>query len=427
VRVLIDLVLSAGAVLLLIPATILALETVVALLPKAEDGPPPPVTSCRVVVLVPAHNEEMQIEATVRALAAQLPVGGRLVVIADNCTDRTAELAARAGATVVERRDPERVGKGFAISFGLRSLDEDPFDVVILVDADCRVSDGGLGVLAALAQRTGRPVQAEYLLSAPPSSSPTAVVSALAILLRNRVRPRGLDRLGFPCHLTGSGMAFPWQVLREAPETGSNLVEDLVMGIELALKGTPGRLCPSVQISSELPAGATAGFGQRKRWEHGQLHTLRSYAPRLIGAGLTRPSLGLLALGLDLAVPPLALLVLAQLGLFALTALAAGVGIASLLPLSLAAAAMVLVAVAVAAAWIGFGRRTIPFRSVLFVPAYLLWKIPLYAGLIWRGRQKTWERTEREPGAGGARAGAAADAAAAGERRGEPDPSAPAP
>jgi len=74
-----------------------------------------------VVVLVPAHDEEAQIEDTVRALVRQLPPGGSLVVVADNCTDWTAELAARAGATVVERKDPDHIGKGFAISFGLRS------------------------------------------------------------------------------------------------------------------------------------------------------------------------------------------------------------------------------------------------------------------------------------------------------------------
>jgi hypothetical protein len=395
VRLLADLALSGAGIILLVPILVLLAEALAALLPASDDADAPLAAPPRVAVLIPAHDEAAQIEATVRALARQLPTGGRLVVIADNCSDETAALAAAAGATVVERRNPDQIGKGFAISFGLRSLDLDPPDVVILVDADCRVSDGGLSAIATLAARTGRPVQAEYLLEAPPGGGAMAAVSALAILVRNRVRPRGLRRMGFPCHLTGSGMAFPWRVLREAPETGSNLVEDLVMGIELAILGTPARLCPAVQIGSELPPGAAAGLKQRRRWEHGQLHTLTHYVPRLLGAGFTRRRMDLVALGLDLAVPPLALLVTAQGSLLAVTIVTALVGISSTGPACLAATGMAGLTAAVGLAWVGFGRRILPLRQFLFIPLYLLWKIPLYVGLALRGKQKRWERTER--------------------------------
>jgi cellulose synthase/poly-beta-1,6-N-acetylglucosamine synthase-like glycosyltransferase len=401
-----ELFLFVAAALLLVPAAVLMIETLVACWPGAVRGDPDAAAGTndtehaeppRVVVLVPAHDEELQIEGTVAALRAQLPAGGRLVVIADNCGDRTAELAARAGATVIERDNRDEVGKGFAISFGLRQLDVDPPDVVILVDADCRVSAGGIALLARAAVRHQRPIQAEYLLTAPPRAGAMAVVSALAILLRNRVRPRGLARLGLPCHLTGSGMAFPWLVLRQAPETGANLVEDLVLGIELALHGHAARLCAGVQISSELPAGAAAGLGQRKRWEHGQLHTLRRYVPRLIGAGLVRRSADLIALGLDLLVPPLALLVFAQIIGLLITGTAAVVGWASAGPALAAGAAMALLVLAVALAWARFGRRTLPLRQLLFVPLYLLWKIPLYVRLLVHGKATRWERTRREP------------------------------
>jgi cellulose synthase/poly-beta-1,6-N-acetylglucosamine synthase-like glycosyltransferase len=302
---------------------------------------------------------------------------------------------------VIERDDPAHVGKGFAISFGLRHLDADPPEVVILVDADCRVSAGGLPILARAAAASGRPVQAEYLLAAPGKPGPLAVVSALAILLRNQVRPRGLHRLGLPCHLTGSGMGFPWRVLRGAPETGANLVEDLVMGIELALQGHPPLSCPEVQISSELPDTQAAGLRQRRRWEHGQLDTLRTYVPRLLAAGVRRGDRRLLALGLDLLVPPLALLVMLQLG--ALTACCATALFAapSVVPIALSLAGLGAVAIAVGVAWVGFGRRTLPLRHALLIPAYVLWKIPLYLGLALRGKQKKWERTARRSESGG--------------------------
>jgi cellulose synthase/poly-beta-1,6-N-acetylglucosamine synthase-like glycosyltransferase len=388
----------AMSLLVACPALTLLVEVVAAALPERErGGPDPGPLPARVAVIVPAHDEAGQIEDTVRALSAELPPGARLLVVADNCSDETAVLAARAGASVIERRDPERVGKGFAISFALHHLDAEPPDVVILVDADCRVSPGGLATLARAASQAQRPVQAEYLLGAPQAAGPTTVISALAILLRNRVRPRGLRRLGLPCQLTGSGMAFPWPLLRHAPETGSNLVEDLVMGIELALRGTPPLLCPSAQISSDLPTDRSAGFRQRRRWEHGQLHTLRVYAPRLAAAGLVRRQPALLAMALDLLVPPLALLVMIQVLTLAVTAGLAMAGLVSTGPASLAALAFGALAAAVAVAWIRFGRKTLPLRYALLVPLYVLWKVPLYVVLAIRGRQRSWERTSREP------------------------------
>jgi cellulose synthase/poly-beta-1,6-N-acetylglucosamine synthase-like glycosyltransferase len=394
-RLVLEVVLSAGAVALLVPSAILLVEVLAALLPEAVGIDTAPERSLRTAILVPAHNEAGQIEETVRALVADRPPGARVVVIADNCSDQTAELARRGGAVAIERSDLSQVGKGHAISFGLRHLDADPPEVVILVDADCRVSAGGLSILARAAARGNRPVQAEYLLAAPANSSPLVVVGALAILLRNRVRPRGLRRLGLPCQLTGSGMAFPWRILRDAPETGSLLVEDLVMGIELALQGHPAQLCPAVQISSDLPAGSVAAAGQRRRWEHGQLHTLTTYVPRLIAAGVSKGRPALMGLGLDLLVPPLALLVILQIATLGLAIGAAWLGVVSLLPVALAAIGLALVGAAVVAAWAAFGRRTLPFRHLVFVPFYLVWKVPLYVVLVLKGRQKSWVRTAR--------------------------------
>jgi cellulose synthase/poly-beta-1,6-N-acetylglucosamine synthase-like glycosyltransferase len=394
-RLLFEIVLLSGGALLLLPAGVLLVEVLAALWPDAPADGAHPEPFPPTVILVPAHDEEGQIEETVRGLLADRPPGARVLVIADNCNDQTAARAVAAGAEAIERHDTSQVGKGHAISFGLRHLDAAPPEIVILVDADCRVSAGGLEALVRAAARSGRPIQAEYLIGAPRDASPLVVIGALAILLRNRVRPRGLRRLGLPCHLTGSGMAFPWRVLRDAPDTGSILVEDLVMGIELALAGHPAESCPAVQISSELPEGRAAGLRQRRRWEHGQLHTLATYGPRLVATGLRKGRPALLGLGLDLLVPPLALLVMLQGGWLAVTVLAALVGFTSSAPAILAGVGLAMVGVAVLAAWAGYGRRTLPFRYLLLAPVYLAWKIPLYVALLIKGRQKSWERTAR--------------------------------
>jgi cellulose synthase/poly-beta-1,6-N-acetylglucosamine synthase-like glycosyltransferase len=251
-------------------------------------------------------------------------------------------------------------------------------------------------------------VQGEYLLASPPGSSPLSRISELALLVRNRVRPRGLARLGLPCLLTGSGMAFPWSVLHGAPETRSNLVEDMVLGLELALRGNPPRSCVSAQISSELPTGNRAAHRQRRRWEHGQLHTLVRYVPRLLAAGLARRDVGLLALAAELSVPPLALLVILQ----ALLVLASSVPLIfpvrlgvtgfSLAPLALSLAGVAATTLAVGVAWSRFARSVVPASTLLLVPFYVAWKVPLYGLLLLKGKQRTWERTAR-PGEGSER------------------------
>ena len=388
--------LAAAALCALVPSLVLLLEVAFALRRQPLTAPVL-ARPLRMAVVVPAHDEEVQIGASVRALRGELGPSDRLLVVADNCQDRTATLAREAGAEVIERQDSSQQGKGFAISFGVAHLAAAPPDVVVLVDADCAVVRGRLSELAADALAAGTVVQADYLIRAPAGAAGMAAVNAFAILLRNRVRPLGLDRLARVCQLTGSGMAFPWPVLKAAPAMRENLVEDMALGVELTLRGQPPRLCPEVRVQSELPSQARALLGQRRRWEHGQLDTMAAYVPRLLSAFLHRSERALLGLALDLLVPPLALLAMLQLALLVVTGAAAGLGLASSLPLFLAALSVVMVLVATSLAWWFFGREVLSVGAALRIPFYVLWKTGLYVSLLVRGKQKTWERTEREP------------------------------
>ena len=92
------------------------------------------------------------------------------------------------------------------------------------------------------------------------------MVSALAVLIRNRVRPTGLSRLKFPCHLTGSGMAIPFELFKEAPNTKGNLVEDLVLGSSSRSRvmrpfgaRTPKSAAPCLRANTPQKANAPAG------------------------------------------------------------------------------------------------------------------------------------------------------------------------
>ncbi|HEY9827568.1 MAG TPA: glycosyltransferase family 2 protein, partial [Stenomitos sp.] len=203
-----------------------------------DDKPVPSDSAARprLAVLVPAHNEALHIKATVQSLLLQLNPCDRLIVIADNCEDDTAQLAAQAGALVLERISPQR-GKGYALDYGLKSLAADPPDVVMIIDADCEVAPGSLEALALRAGHTQRPVQATYLMTH--SGVPTLRdrISEFALTLKNLVRPLGMHRLGWPCLLTGSGMAFPWSLLQSVSLAGNKTVDDMQLTIDLALQG----------------------------------------------------------------------------------------------------------------------------------------------------------------------------------------------
>jgi cellulose synthase/poly-beta-1,6-N-acetylglucosamine synthase-like glycosyltransferase len=378
---------------LLGPAGVLCVESLGALLPRralvSSDFASPP----KMAILVPAHDEEGGIGKTVGALLRELSPGDRILVIADNCSDRTAEVAREAGAEVIERKDPERRGKGYALSFGGRTLAENPPDVVVIMDADCRVERGSLRQLAELAVRTGRPAQGVYLMHAPGRGGASAV-SAFAFMVRNLVRPTGLKRLGMPCQLTGTGMAFPWPLFRDAPPTESFLVEDLLLGHELALRGYAPVLCDELQVGSEFPTGKAASLKQRRRWEHGELSILLGTAPRLLLRALAKGDARLLALAIDAAVPPLALVVLLQIValIVSVTLLLFG---GSLIPLLLTLCGSLLLALGLGSAWFAHGRKVLSLSDLAKIPGYILWKLPLYASFVWRGAHREWERTER--------------------------------
>lgn len=346
-------------------------------------------------VLVPAHDEALGIEATVTHLRTLLAPGDRLVVVADNCTDGTAELARQAGATeVLERNDPARRGKGYALSFATEHLRADPPDTVVIMDADCRLARGTLRGIADRALSSGRPTQAVYLLDKAQDGTGLSGISAFAFLVRNLLRPRGLARLGLPCELTGTGMAFPWAVFRDAPPTHDFLAEDRLLGHELALRGIPPQLDEDTLVAGELAQNAPSSLKQRRRWEHGGLSLLVRVAPRLLLRGIARLDAGLVAQGLDSAVPPLAFLVLLQLsGAFAL-ALAWLLG-GPALPALISAASLATLGFGVAVAWLASGRALLPVSEVLRIPRYILWKLPLYSSFARHGAHAKWERTDR--------------------------------
>ena len=348
----------------------------------------------RVAVLVPAHDEAAIIRATLASVTPQLLPGDRLLVVADNCTDDTARLAREAGAEVVERFDTVLRGKGYALDFGVRHLALQPPEVVIVVDADCQVAEGAIDCLARRYHQAQRPVQALYLMRAPAGSGLKVQVAEFAWRVKNLVRPRGWARLGLPCQLMGAGMAFGWHDLALINLANGHLVEDVKLGLDLCQQGKPPVFCPEALVTSQFPASQQGMNSQRTRWEHGHLGLMLADAPKRALAAIRQRNGSLLAMTLDLLVPPLALLVLALLGLNLVTWLAYLLS-GHAAPAWIALAALVMLGLAVVLAWARFCRELIPFSVLLYAPFYAARKIPLYLGFLIK-RQVEWVRSKRD-------------------------------
>ena len=359
--------------------------------PQLHTGAPSPRGP--LVVLVPAHDEARLIGGTVAGLRSQLSPEDRLLVVADNCSDQTASIARAHGAEVVERFSDLR-GKGYALAHGLDHLRQRPPETVVVIDADCHLSAGGLATLAFTLSATGRPVQALYLMRAPDGAGFGRRISEFAWRVRNHLRPAGWNRWGFPCQLMGTGMAFSWDMLQDAPLANGSIVEDMKLGIDLACKGLAPVFCEDVLVTSWFPDSAAASASQRTRWEHGHIEMIFREVPAMVSGAMRRGDLRLFSLAMDLAVPPLALLSgLLMLGWFASLAIFWGGG--GVVPLSLMSTVLLAFLVAVLLAWSIRGRDLIRFAELLAVPWYVASKVPVYVRFLIR-RQKVWVRTDRD-------------------------------
>lgn len=346
----------------------------------------------KTVVLMPAHDEASNISATLEQLEPVLSDRVRLLVVADNCSDQTAEIVKVHGYEVIERSDIDHRGKGYALAFGRDHLRQNPPDCVVVLDADCTTDQQSIRDLSRYCLELSLPVQAQYVLNPDKNASPMVQISNFAFWVKNVVRQRGGQRIGAAALLTGTGMSFPWSLFGELPLATSDIVEDLGLTIYLTQTGNAPIYLDQALIRS-LAAGEQATLTQRTRWEHGFLSMARAFGVTSFFQGIRRADHKLFQIGLHLMVPPVALLLgvsIIGLGLTALTAALFG----SALPFFFIAAPLVLAIIAIFLAWCSGGKRWVSGGTLFKLPIYLLWKIPIYLGLF-RGPTSSWDRTER--------------------------------
>jgi len=352
-------------------------------------------TERRFRIIVPAHNESAGIAETVRSLLGVDYPADRfdVLVVADNCSDDTAERARAAGAIVLERHDTERRGKGYALHHAFERLPAE-VDAVVVVDADTLVSPNLLRAFAARRDLGAAAVQADYAVRNTDASWRTRLI-AIAFGSFHIVRSRARERLGLSCGLRGNGMCFSAALLAQVPHEAYSIVEDVEYGIRLGEAGYRVYYTDEAHVYGEMVSGAAAASSQRRRWEEGRKELVRRNAWRLVRLGFSRRNRVLFDLGADLLVPPLsrvALLCLLFAGLALGLSLFSGSAVSSLWGFGGCLLAVVLY---VLRGWSVSGTGARGLFDLGFAPVYVIWKLGL------RLRRKpsqtsTWVRTKRE-------------------------------
>ncbi|HEY7771794.1 MAG TPA: glycosyltransferase family 2 protein [Marinagarivorans sp.] len=348
----------------------------------------------RTTILIPAHNEEAVLEDTLSTLMASLRAQEKVVVVADNCTDSTATIARGFGCTVLERFDAENRGKGYALSHGLKHLELDPPDIVIVLDADCQVEPDAISVLANEVHSTGHPVQGAYLLRLPDGADPKFKISEFAIYIKNYIRPLGLSKIGGSVPITGSGFGAPFFLLKDVDLASGEIVEDMKLGNDLALMGFRTLFCRDARVNSELPIDNKVAQGQRKRWEHGHISILARYVPKLGLSGLLKASPSLLFTAIDLAILPLTFLVAAN-GLMITALLVVAVLTGYWLPFAYLLSVQGLILVGLAYANSSACPRLLRLSDLVHIVYFGASKVGVYASLV-TGRRSGWVKTRRD-------------------------------
>jgi hypothetical protein len=352
----------------------------------------------RLGVLIPAHDESAMISRSVTSVLAQDYPAELLdvCVVADNCSDDTADRAAAAGARALVRTDDDRRGKGWALRWGIEHLLalDDPPDAIIVIDADAIVGSGFLTALEARLRAGATVVQADDVVQAV-SGSHRSELESIVIGMRNTVRLTGREVLGIPAVLCGNGMLFAANVLRHHAWGSSSIVEDAEYGIRLRLAGIRPVFCREAVVLAEATASDSGAYTQALRWDGGRVLLAREWLGPVLSA-LLRGRLDLIDVAVDLMSPSLVLLCFgvaagdaATLAGFALGWL----GLYATLPWVAATATVgAYLALAPALTASGAGAHLSILRQA---PRFTLLKLRTYAGLLAGRGGGGWVRTER--------------------------------
>ncbi len=403
-RVTLDIIFLLCGLLVLAPALYLLVVTLAGFFSRAVvEGSKP---SCRIAVIIPAHNESLLLERTIKSvMESDYPRElFDIIVIADNCTDDTAAIAEKAGAACLERYDEENRGKGHALGWAFERIrNERPgrYGAYLVIDADSLVSknllrrvndhiSSGASALTCFHMVGGAEGTAE-------AGTPALEIVRMGFTLRN-LRNAGLSALGGSAPFLGSGMCLSADLVERLGWSSFSLAEDREQWASLYARGYDVDYLPDAHVYSEMPGRVGDLRNPRARWDVGQFDVIRRFHGAFRSRLLRDRSLGALLTFFELITPPFTILFfLIILGAASSLLMRHSLGV---LTVSLWLLDLGIMAASVLAGLVRMRASTRTYVNLFIYPFFLIpWRVfNLVRGAM---SKKEWRRTER-----GAKAGA---------------------
>jgi cellulose synthase/poly-beta-1,6-N-acetylglucosamine synthase-like glycosyltransferase len=264
-------------------------------------------------IVMPAYKEEKVIVKSLYSLSGLVYPKNMydLIVIADNCTDSSVEIARNLGATVLECSSSSGNGEGSTLSWSLDHIlkGDKKYDAIIVFDYNSLVSGNYLEVMNYYLEQGSKVIQSSGLVLSQPESWKNRV-KRIEFLLSNFVKPMGRKVLGLGAGLRGNGMCFATEILKKVPWKTQLQNADFEYGLILQLKGVKIDFSPEATIWTQMPEKADGVESQRHQWQVGSYSTAKKYGLKLLAVAFRKKSVKYIDNFIDLITPPLVKLLL---------------------------------------------------------------------------------------------------------------------
>ena len=251
---------------------------------KLKDKPILEEKQNRFMAIIPAHNEESVIKNLVESLNKQNYPKELfdIYVIADNCTDATAQIAKTAGAIVYERFDEENKTKGHALNWFLgQKIEENaPYDAFCVFDADNIVDEKFIKSMnKKLCQ--GEDVVQGYRDIKNPTDSWVSAGYAIFYWTMNRFYHLARYNLGLSPLINGTGFMVKFDVVKPNGWDTKTLTEDIEFSLKRIIAGKRLGWSTEAIVYDEQPVGFKQSWSQRSRWTVGHMQCIQNYTKDL--------------------------------------------------------------------------------------------------------------------------------------------------
>ncbi|KAB5607165.1 glycosyltransferase family 2 protein [Bifidobacterium jacchi] len=242
----------------------------------------------RYAVLISARNERNVIGNLIDSIRAQTYPSALIDIwlVADNCTDDTADVVRAKGCHVIERHNTEQIGKGYALTYLLgRMIDmgvSDDYDAYFVFDADNKLDRHYFEEMNKAFQ-SGFRILTSYRNSVNLADNWVSSGSALWFIRESRFLNNSRMLFGSSCHVGGTGFMFSREVMKRNKGWKFHLLtEDLEFTMDSVLHGDRIGYCGTAILYDEQPVTFKQSWRQRLRWSKGFLQVFRYYGPSLI-------------------------------------------------------------------------------------------------------------------------------------------------